>query len=183
MKAGNKILMTKLDSKVSVRKHYINKKELGLFLRKHRKISIEEIAVKLNIPITQAQHWFRMDKCFSIPDSKYWFKLKEVLEIKDTFYDKSIMEFEIKNNSFDMAKRIYHIDGKHPTLTTLTGGGQRKTITNGLELFYLNPNHCELLQKVPINYTNYVSDNQRYKMIGNGFTIDVIAFILSFIDS
>ena len=42
---------------------------------------------------------------------------------------------EVKNNTFDMAKRIYHIDGKHPTLTTLTGGGQRKTITDGKDLF------------------------------------------------
>jgi len=37
-----------------------------------------------------------------------------------------------------MAKRIYHIDGKHPTLTTLTGSGQRKTITDGKNFFLFN---------------------------------------------
>jgi site-specific DNA-cytosine methylase len=81
-----------------------------------------------------------------------------------------------------MAKRIYHIDGKHPTLTTLTGVGQRKTITDGKEMFYLNPNHCEKLQTVPIGYTKSVSNNQRYKMLGNGWTVDVIAHIFKNIE-
>ena len=36
------------------------------------------------------------------------------------------------------------------------------------------------LQTVPDNYTNHVSDTQRYKMLGNGWTIDVIAHILFF---
>jgi DNA (cytosine-5)-methyltransferase 3A len=80
-----------------------------------------------------------------------------------------------------MAKRIYHIDGKHPTLTTLTGGGQRKTITDGNEMFYLNPEHCEKLQTVPLGYTKTASERQRFRMLGNGWTVDVIAFILSFI--
>lgn len=37
---------------------------------------------------------------------------------------------------------------------------------------------CERLQTMPDNYTEGVSNTQRYKMIGNGFTIDVIAHIL-----
>ena len=32
---------------------------------------------------------------------------------------------------------------------------------------------------MPDNYTNHVSKTQRYKMIGNGWTIDVIAHILN----
>tara|TARA_R110000822_G_scaffold56923_2_gene143564 strand:- start:134 stop:1039 length:906 start_codon:yes stop_codon:yes gene_type:complete len=36
---------------------------------------------------------------------------------------------------------------------------------------------CERLQTLPDNYTNYVSNSQRYKMIGNGWTVDVIAHI------
>ena len=36
---------------------------------------------------------------------------------------------------------------------------------------------CERLQTVPDNYTNYVSDSQRYKMLGNGWTVDVITHI------
>lgn len=45
----------------------------------------------------------------------------------------------------------------------------------------LTPTDYEILQTVPINYTNGVSDSQRYKMLGNGWTVDVIAHILSFI--
>ena len=35
----------------------------------------------------------------------------------------------------------------------------------------------ELLQNVPIGYTNVVSENQGKKMLGNGWTVDVIAHI------
>jgi DNA (cytosine-5)-methyltransferase 3A len=45
----------------------------------------------------------------------------------------------------------------------------------------LTPIECERLQTVKDNYTNYVSDSQRYKMLGNGWTIDVIAHIFSYI--
>ena len=43
----------------------------------------------------------------------------------------------------------------------------------------LTPLECERLQTVPDNYTNHVSNTQRYKMLGNGWTIEVIAHILS----
>ena len=41
----------------------------------------------------------------------------------------------------------------------------------------LNVNECELLQTVPLNYTLGVSNTQRYKMLGNGWTVDVVAHI------
>lgn len=41
-----------------------------------------------------------------------------------------------------------------------------------------NPIECERLQTLPDNYTEGVSNTQRYKMIGNGWTVDVIAHIL-----
>jgi len=41
----------------------------------------------------------------------------------------------------------------------------------------LTPIECERLQTVPDNYTNHVSNTQRYKMLGNGWTVDVIAHI------
>lgn len=49
------------------------------------------------------------------------------------------------------------------------------------EVRKLTPIECERLQTLPDNYTAGVSDNQRYKMLGNGFTVDVISYILSFI--
>ena len=45
----------------------------------------------------------------------------------------------------------------------------------------LTPIECERLQTVKDNYTNYVSDTQRYRMLGNGWTVDVIAHIFSYI--
>ena len=41
----------------------------------------------------------------------------------------------------------------------------------------LTPNDYEKLQTIPLQYTNGVSNSQRYKMIGNGWTVDVIAHI------
>jgi len=40
---------------------------------------------------------------------------------------------------------------------------------------------CERLQTVKDNYTDCVSDTQRYKMLGNGWTVDVISHILNYI--
>lgn len=45
----------------------------------------------------------------------------------------------------------------------------------------LTPIECERLQTVKENYTNHVSDSQRYKMLGNGWTVDVIAHIFKYI--
>jgi len=41
----------------------------------------------------------------------------------------------------------------------------------------LTPLECERLQTVPDNYTSCVSNTQRYRMIGNGWTVDVVAHI------
>lgn len=45
----------------------------------------------------------------------------------------------------------------------------------------LTPVECERLQTLPDNYTAWVSDTQRYKQLGNWWTVDVIAHIFSFI--
>lgn len=45
----------------------------------------------------------------------------------------------------------------------------------------LTPVECERLQTLPDNYTEGISNTQRYKCIGNGWTVDVIAHIFSFI--
>ena len=174
----DRIIMTKADFNVKVRKHYIDRLELCDYLRENKKGTNGDIALKLNIPITKVEHWFRRDNSFAIPDEVSWFKLKDIFGL-DSRYDKQITEFEIKKNTFDMARRIYHIDGKHPTLTTLSGGHQRKNITDGNDLFYLNPEHTEELQTLPKGYTKGITDNQRFKVIGNGWTVDIVAEILA----
>lgn len=46
----------------------------------------------------------------------------------------------------------------------------------------LTPIECERLQTLPDNYTACISNTQRYKSIGNGWTVDVIVHIFSFMD-
>lgn len=47
----------------------------------------------------------------------------------------------------------------------------------------LTPMECERLQTVPDGYTEGVSNTQRYKMLGNGWTVDVIAHIFKGIEN
>lgn len=54
-------------------------------------------------------------------------------------------------------------------------------VVNSSNIRRLTPLECERLQTVPDNYTNHVSDSQRYKMLGNGWTVDVISHIFSHI--
>jgi site-specific DNA-cytosine methylase len=46
----------------------------------------------------------------------------------------------------------------------------------------LTPKECERLQTVPDDYTNHVSNTQRYKMLGNGWTVAVIKHIFQNMD-
>ena len=46
---------------------------------------------------------------------------------------------------------------------------------------YLTPEECEILQTVPVGYTDCVKDGSRYEMLGNGWTVDIIAHIFSFL--
>lgn len=72
---------------------------------------------------------------------------------------------------------------KSNALTTMQGGHRQPKI-NVDDLYWrkLTPLECERLQTVPDGYTEGVSNSQRYKMLGNGWTVDVIAHIFSFMD-
>lgn len=84
---------------------------------------------------------------------------------------------------YDLMKRVYGLGGKSPTLNACTGGNREPKIAiaaDGESVMYrkLTPLECERLQTLPDGYTNHVSNTQRYKAIGNGWTVDVIAHIL-----
>lgn len=72
------------------------------------------------------------------------------------------------------------LDGKTPVLTGSSWEHNNKLI-QGEKLRKLSPIECERLQGLPDDYTNFVSNTQRYKSIGNAFNVDVVAHILSFI--
>ena len=83
------------------------------------------------------------------------------------------------------AGRIYSVRGKSVCLNANGGGGGAKTGLYKVDLpdgdyiiRKLTPVECERLQTLPDNWTAGVSNTQRYKAIGNGWTVDVIAHIL-----
>lgn len=82
----------------------------------------------------------------------------------------------------DYNRRVYSIDGKSPTLNTGSGGNlQPKIALDDSSWRILTPKECERLQTIPDDYSEGVSNTQRYRMIGNGWTVDVISHILSHI--
>jgi DNA-cytosine methyltransferase len=68
-------------------------------------------------------------------------------------------------------------DGKSYTLCKEQPHG----IKSNSRIRRLTPIECERLQTVKDGYTAHVSDSQRYKMLGNGWTVDVIAHIFSYL--
>jgi site-specific DNA-cytosine methylase len=88
------------------------------------------------------------------------------------------------NDHNSVAGRVYTDKGKSVTLSALGGGGGAKTglYQTNKQIRRLTPNECERLQTVPDGYTSCVSDTQRYRMLGNGWTVDVIAYIFSYLD-
>ena len=82
-------------------------------------------------------------------------------------------------------QRIYSVVGKSVTLSANGGGQGAKTGLYKIDLpdgdyviRKLTPIEAERLQTLPDNYTAGISNTQRYKCIGNGWTVDVIAHIL-----
>lgn len=69
---------------------------------------------------------------------------------------------------------------------TLTAQDKHGVLIEGY-IRKLTPIECERLQTLPDSYTEYeikgkhISDNQRYKMLGNAWTVDVITHILRYI--
>ena len=83
-----------------------------------------------------------------------------------------------KDNQLDLpfTKQLEVSDSdKSNCLTTVN---KDNVVVEGMQWRKLTPLECERLQTVPDNYTNHVSNSQRYKMLGNGWTVDVIAHIM-----
>ena len=77
--------------------------------------------------------------------------------------------------------RVYDINGISPALMAQMSCGTHAILENETKIRRLTPTECERLQTVPDGYTSCVSDTQRYRMLGNGWTVDVIAYIFSFL--
>lgn len=94
-------------------------------------------------------------------------------------------------------KKVRIFTEKSPTIRTAKGGGHIPSVAKkgfSKEFFEgkaykdfkhlgcirkLTPVECEKLQNLPTDYTKGISDSRRYMAIGNGWTVDVVAYIFS----
>lgn len=129
----------------------------------------------------------------------YWTNIPNITQPSDKgIYLSDILEKEVSdkyniknervNNLMKFLSKNYKITNKTPTLTTELAHSTGKNfypkvlkeIHNIIGKYRrLTPLECERLQTVPDNYTKNVTDTNRYKMLGNGWTVDVITHILS----
>ena len=75
------------------------------------------------------------------------------------------------------ANRVYDTNGLSPALLHNLGG-ERNHLLNTKKIRRLTPIECERLQGFPDNFTEGVSDTQRYKQMGNTITVNVIQAII-----
>lgn len=143
--------------------------------------------IEINSNLVSAQNRTRL----------YWTNIKNVTQP----IDKKILLSQILETNYDILKkykvnktpsRIKMWEGKCKNITHCKKSNcvvtkQDRWNSQGLIEFedfcrFLTPNENERLQTVPDNYTKVdgVSDLQRDFMLGNGFTVDVITHILSF---
>jgi DNA (cytosine-5)-methyltransferase 3A len=108
-------------------------------------------------------------------------------------YNKAVVENSIKRkqrtmvkighigNTDGQANRVYSIEGKSVSLSANGGGSGAKTgLYKTVFIRKLTPIECERLQGLPDNYTEGISNTQRYKCLGNAFNVDVIVHILKY---
>tara|TARA_R110002124_G_scaffold18094_1_gene74634 strand:- start:213 stop:1403 length:1191 start_codon:yes stop_codon:yes gene_type:complete len=119
----------------------------------------------------------------SLPKGRYPIK---TVEFNDRIKGVTENDRGIRYNKGDKAKsgiselgRILKPEAKYTDALTTSHAPKIALNTDVTKLHYrkLTPIECERLQTVPDQYTNHVSNTQRYKMLGNGWTVDVIAHI------
>ena len=110
-----------------------------------------------------------------VPD-KYWYTKYPIT----VHYGDVKVKATIHLNGHRQAKEVYSLNHKCNTLLCDGNGGNlvKKVYQDG-RVRKLLPLEYERLQTLPDNYTDCVSDSRRYSVIGNGWTVDVIAHILS----
>lgn len=96
-------------------------------------------------------------------------------------YTKNYVQYDVSGKEHNsQAMRAFYPNTKHGALCSSNTGDKSKVLLEKEPLIIrkLTPVECERLQTVPDNYTSCVCDSQRYKMLGNGWTVDVIVHIL-----
>lgn len=78
--------------------------------------------------------------------------------------------------------RVYSTDGISPTINTMQGGNRQPFVIIESSIRKLTPIECERLQGFPDGWTEFVSDTQRYKCLGNAVTVNVIKYISKYLN-
>lgn len=95
--------------------------------------------------------------------------------------NKTIEGKELEEDSLiDSYNQSIHTD-KSITVSTRVSASNLTHVYKNSRIRKLTPIECERLQTIKDDYTKSVSNSQRYKMIGNGWTVDVISHIFSYI--
>ena len=117
--------------------------------------------------------------------------LKDILDSnvdKKYFYDRDFVYLGddtsvcgmLNVNTHEMLRRISNVKFKCPTLTACRGGYKQKKILDNGKCRKLTPNEYRKLQTIPDWYKMNVADGHVYNMCGDGWTIDVVKHIFSF---
>jgi len=107
----------------------------------------------------------------------YWTNISEIEQPAD----KGMMLADVLEDGYVDRDKSFCIDAnyfKGGNLKSYFEKHRRQLVFSDATYRKLTPVECERLQTVPDNYTNHVSNTQRYKMLGNGWTVDVIVHIL-----
>lgn len=113
----------------------------------------------------------------SVPD-KYWYTKYPI-----TVHDGEVkIKATIHLNGHRQTKEVYGLNHKCNTLLCDGNGGNLvKKIYQGERVRKLLPLEYERLQTLPDYYTDCVSDSRRYTAIGNGWTVDIISHIFTYL--
>lgn len=131
-------------------------------------------AVEINSALVSAQNRKRL----------YWTNIPNVelpvdknINLKDIFKDKVTL-YRLPHGYVDEQIKEY---SKYPALVTQSPGFRYKIKVGDSEFRTLTPEECEILQTLPVGYTSILPKTHRYNVIGDGWTVDVISHILSYI--
>lgn len=148
-------------------------------------IGVQPIMINANLVSAQdrKRYFWTNIKNITLPDDKNLF-LKDIIngdEIEIT--DRMLKKFKGTLAYKKTWGNIRTLDQKSKTLTvggqSIANSGATNIKKNDGKYYALSPIDCERLQGLPDNYTEGVSNTQRYKALGNAFNVDVVAHILT----
>jgi site-specific DNA-cytosine methylase len=150
--------------------------------------------IKINSSLLSAQNRVRMywtnipnvrqpeDKGIILSDiidsNTELYQYKDSSNTVNRVYKKNYMQYDPNNAGHaGQSHRAFYLYGKHGCLDTYPNA-HAKILEDDGRVRKITRNEAERLQTIPDNYTSSVSTNKAWQMIGNGWTVDVIAHIL-----